>query len=221
MRKFLAAVCLPWCVYASAATVASPIYLVDDGESIVLSDVASTPRAVLVVGASVDTVDRFHRAHEAARDSFHGDERRVISLRVTAAAYRYAVPASLVEAVIAAESNYRVRAISARGALGLMQLMPATARAYGVTDPFDIDQNIDAGAHHLRSLITRFRGDTSLALAAYNAGAAAVASRGNRIPPFAETLAYVPRVLRRAAAHLASTEAGDPVTLASFELPAP
>ena len=82
-----------------------------------------------------------------------------------------------------------------------MQLMPQTARSYGVVDAFDIAENIDAGARHLRAQIDRFRGDTALALAAYNAGADAVARHGNRIPPYAETTAYVSRVL----AHLSTT----------------
>jgi len=81
--------------------------------------------------------------------------------------------------------------------LGLMQLMPSTARDYGVTDAFDPRQNIDAGAQHLRRLLDRFGQDKALALAAYNAGADAVMRHHGRIPPYAETMAYVPRVLQR------------------------
>jgi soluble lytic murein transglycosylase-like protein len=95
--------------------------------------------------------------------------------------------------------------VSRKGALGLMQLMPATARRLGVRDPFDPAQNIQAGARYLRELLTQFRGDLALALAAYNAGEAAVMRAGYRVPPYAETLAYVPRVLRLARGGLAMT----------------
>ncbi len=107
------------------------------------------------------------------------------------------VDPALLHAVIAVESAYNPRAVSAKGALGLMQLMPATAARYGVRDPFDIGQNLAAGALHLRSLIDRFSGDTALALAAYNAGSGAVLAHGRRIPPYAETQRYVPAVLTR------------------------
>ena len=119
---------------------------------------------------------------------------------VRQAAHANALDPNLLHAVIATESGYVNRAVSRRGAQGLMQLMPATARSLGVTDPFDARQNIGAGARYLRSLLEAFDHDTSLALAAYNAGAAAVTRHGRRIPPFAETVAYVPRVLNRLAA---------------------
>ena len=95
------------------------------------------------------------------------------------------------------ESSYDARAVSPKGAKGLMQLMPDTARRFGVSDPFDPEQNVRAGATYLRSLLDLFKGDTRLALAAYNAGENAVIRSGNRIPAFAETQAYVPRVLTR------------------------
>jgi soluble lytic murein transglycosylase-like protein len=101
----------------------------------------------------------------------------------------------LLHAVIAVESGYDARAVSPKGAQGLMQLMPATAQRFGVRDPFDPEQNVRAGATYLRSLLDMFAGDARLALAAYNAGESAVIRAGNRIPAFAETQAYVPRVL--------------------------
>ena len=104
---------------------------------------------------------------------------------------------SLLHAVIAVESAFDERAVSPKGAKGLMQLMPATAHALGVTDPFDPGQNIAAGAAHLKSLLGRFDNNLELALAAYNAGADAVIKAGNQIPRFAETRAYVPRVMAR------------------------
>ena len=110
------------------------------------------------------------------------------------AATRQGVAPALIHAVIAVESAYRPRALSPRGAAGLMQLMPATAARYGVTDVFDPAQNIAAGARHLRALLDRYGQDPARALAAYNAGPA-VAHWSN-----AETAAYVPAVLARYAA---------------------
>lgn len=103
----------------------------------------------------------------------------------------------LLHAVIAVESAYDARAVSPKGALGLMQLMPATARRFGVTDPFDPRENIRGGAQYLKALLAQFNGDLQLSLAAYNAGENAVVRYGNRIPPFAETRKYVPKVIER------------------------
>ncbi len=102
---------------------------------------------------------------------------------------------ALLHAVISVESHYNPKAVSHKGASGLMQLMPATARRYGVSDAFDPAQNLHGGAKYLRDLLTLFNRDVSLALAAYNAGEHAVIRHGNRIPPFRETMNYVPRVL--------------------------
>ena len=106
------------------------------------------------------------------------------------------VPVKLVRAVIQVESAYNVRARSAKGAMGLMQLMPATARQYAVADPFDPASNIEAGIKHLKSLLQRL--PVALALAAYNAGEGAV-QRFNGIPPYPETRDYVSRIMRIAA----------------------
>lgn len=103
--------------------------------------------------------------------------------------------AALLHAVIAVESGYNPSAVSPKGAIGLMQLMPATARRYGVADPYDPAQNIRGGAQYLRDLMSRFDNDLKLTLAAYNAGEQAVARYGNTIPPYKETLNYVPRVM--------------------------
>jgi soluble lytic murein transglycosylase-like protein len=113
---------------------------------------------------------------------------------IAASAATYGVDARLVHAVIEAESNYQPRARSAKGAKGLMQLMPATARQYAVRDPYDPRTNIDAGVRHLKDLLTRF--DVGLALAAYNAGEATVRRFGG-LPPYAETRSYVSRILHR------------------------
>lgn len=114
---------------------------------------------------------------------------------VEQAAREHRIDKALLHAVIAVESNYDPDAVSRRGAVGLMQLMPQTARRYGVRDSYDPAQNIQGGARYLRDLMGRFNNDLSLTLAAYNAGEEAVAQYGNRIPPYRETRSYVPRVL--------------------------
>jgi soluble lytic murein transglycosylase-like protein len=119
----------------------------------------------------------------------------VYSQEIAEAATRYAVPERLIWAVIRVESGFDHRAVSRRGARGLMQLMPETAAILGVRDSFDPRENIHAGARHLRGLMERFRYDLPLAIAAYNAGEKpVVAFRG--IPPYPETREYVTRVLR-------------------------
>lgn len=113
---------------------------------------------------------------------------------IRTAAERYGIPEQLIAAVIRVESGFNPRAVSSKGARGLMQLMPETASLLGVRDSFDPRQNIDGGARHLRTLLERFANDLALALAAYNAGEQAVmAYRG--IPPYPETRDYVTRVL--------------------------
>lgn len=113
---------------------------------------------------------------------------------IQAAAIRHGVDADLVHAVIQAESDYDPNCRSSAGALGLMQLMPATARALGVSDPLDPAANIEGGVKYLRQQLDRFH-DVDLALAAYNAGPGAVL-RYDGIPPYRETQAYVRRVLQ-------------------------
>jgi soluble lytic murein transglycosylase-like protein len=112
------------------------------------------------------------------------------------AANAAAVEPNLLRAVIVVESGFNSHAVSKRGAVGLMQLMPATANRFGVSDPYDARQNVHAGARYLKFLIDRFGHDIRLALAAYNAGEDAVDRNGGQIPPFSETMAYVPRVLK-------------------------
>lgn len=103
----------------------------------------------------------------------------------------------LLHAVIAVESGYEPGAVSRKGAQGLMQLMPSTAQRFGVRNAFDPQQNVRGGALYLKWLLDYFRGDLALALAGYNAGELAVVKAGYRIPPIAETLDYVPKVLAR------------------------
>jgi soluble lytic murein transglycosylase-like protein len=106
-------------------------------------------------------------------------------------AREYGVDMDLIHAVIATESNYISDAISPRGAIGLMQLMPPTAKRFGIVNLFDAIQNIRAGTQYLRHLLTAFDGNIELVLAAYNAGEQAVLKYGGKVPPYPETINYV------------------------------
>lgn len=113
---------------------------------------------------------------------------------VSAAARKTAIPENLLHSVVKAESGYRPNAISPKGAIGLMQLMPATASQYGA-DPTNPAQNVEAGTAYLRDLLLKYNGDVNAALAAYNAGPGAV-DKYHGVPPYAETQSYVGRVIR-------------------------
>jgi soluble lytic murein transglycosylase-like protein len=111
------------------------------------------------------------------------------------AAQKHNLDHALIRAVIKTESGFNHKAVSRKGARGLMQLMPGTALTLNVSDSFDPWSNIDGGSKYLRYLLNQFNGNLSLALAAYNAGEAAVAKYRNSIPPYPETQTYVRRVL--------------------------
>jgi soluble lytic murein transglycosylase len=114
---------------------------------------------------------------------------------IRTAAQRHQIDEALVKAVIRAESDFVPDAVSPKGALGLMQLMPATARLRGVWKAFEPSQNVEGGVRHLRYLLDRYSGNLRLALAAYNAGEAAV-DRNGGVPPYPETIEYLARVMR-------------------------
>jgi soluble lytic murein transglycosylase-like protein len=125
------------------------------------------------------------RGHQATQDE--------IDAAIVMAAARHSVDPNLVRAVVKVESNFNSNAVSRKGAMGLMQLMPATARQLNVKNPFDAEQNVDAGVRHLKQLLESYGGDVKLTLAAYNAGAGTVA-RSAGIPHFAETQNYVRKI---------------------------
>lgn len=149
--------------------------------------IALAVAAVITVPANAESRQP---ARHGARHASHPYSREIAE-----AAARHAVPERLLRAVIQTESGFNPRAISRRGARGLMQLMPATAGILGVRNSFDPRENIDAGARHLRALLGRFRNNLRLTLAAYNAGEQAVLAYGG-VPPFPETREYVTQVLR-------------------------
>ena len=115
---------------------------------------------------------------------------------ILAAASRYHLDPDLIHSVIAIESNFDPKAVSAKNARGLMQLMPRTAELLGVKDSFDPEQNIDGGARYLRDLLAKYKSNLTLALAAYNAGPDSVDKYGHRVPPYLETMKYVQRITK-------------------------
>ena len=135
-------------------------------------------------------------ADESAASASSAITEAAINAHIVEVATRYGVEPKLVAAVVAVESQFNARAVSRRGAEGLMQLMPATAADLEVQDSFDPRDNIDGGVRHLKRLMARFHNDVPLALAAYNAGEQAVINHRG-IPPYRETRQYVVRVLRR------------------------
>jgi soluble lytic murein transglycosylase-like protein len=127
--------------------------------------------------------------------TFSGANKKRFAELIEQAANRYQVDAKLVHAVIQTESAYNSSAQSPAGAVGLMQLMPDTARRFGVSDRNDPDQNVDGGTRYLKHLINMFNPNLDLAVAAYNAGENAVIRYNNSIPPYPETQNYVKQVL--------------------------
>src|SRR6266516_5209978 len=140
-------------------------------------------------------VDQYLGKSQSTQNSLSsaGFSQLEVNAAIDKAAARHNVDANLVRALVKVESNFNPNAVSRKGAMGLMQLMPQTARQLKVTNPFDPEQNVDAGVRHLKMLMENYGGDVSLSLAAYNAGAGAVARRAG-VPRIPETRDYVRRI---------------------------
>jgi soluble lytic murein transglycosylase-like protein len=148
-------------------------------------------RAVRSAASEVNTyLDKRANIHQTLNREFTQQD---IDAAIDDAAARHNVDPSLVRSVVKVESNFNPNAVSRKGAMGLMQLMPSTARSLNVSNPFDPAQNVDAGVRHLRRLLDNYGGDVRLSLAAYNAGSGAV-SRSAGVPHFRETQNYVRRI---------------------------
>jgi soluble lytic murein transglycosylase-like protein len=180
---------IPVASVAAGQAVGGSVFAFTDPQGIVhYSNVPADSRFELVLGAPRD--------EQPLRGGPSLQRSAAYSHLIDGAALANRLEPALVTAVILAESGGDPQAVSKRGARGLMQLMPATARRYGVSNAFDPEQNIRGGSQYLHDLAVRYQNDLELMLAAYNAGPEAVDRQGGRIPPFKETLEYVPRVLQ-------------------------
>ncbi len=196
---------LPALLLCSEAAQADIYRAVDRDGRIVFTDVRPTAGRWERLYATKTAPVRAQPAPDARRFVSNNGSPRFVMNSGSASLYAHHIQAAaaannidpaLIRAVISAESGYNPYAVSRTGAVGLMQLMPQTASRYNVANSRDPEQNIHGGARYLRDLLAMFNNDKRLALAAYNAGEQAVMKYGNRIPPFRETVAYVPKVLQ-------------------------
>lgn len=165
----------------------------DEAGILVLSDVKSDNRYALLLQTEIKQNPTLAVPFAGGRINWENQKR--FAPLVAQAALTYQLDEALLHAVISTESGYDPRALSPKGAVGLMQVMPATGKRFGVINLQDPSKNIEAGARYLRVLLRQFDNDLPLVLAAYNAGENAVLRYGRRIPPYRETRQYVPRVL--------------------------
>ncbi|HXE74343.1 MAG TPA: lytic transglycosylase domain-containing protein [Candidatus Xenobia bacterium] len=153
----------------------------DNGRMVFINETDMELRAAAKKGGAAAAATLVERRKQSLAD---------VQGHIDAVSKQHSVDPNLVRALIEVESAWNPRAVSYKGAMGLMQLMPATAAQYGVSDAFDPKQNVSAGVRHLRYLLEQFKGNTRLALAAYNAGENAVTRNGG-VPPYRETQDYI------------------------------
>jgi soluble lytic murein transglycosylase-like protein len=189
-RTFVIAAVAAAVVAGAAPASAETFRLVGPDGTVHFTNAPSDPRyrRMGIAPTSSGTAEGFFRVPQALKAG------STLTEIIRVAAERHGVSEQIVAAVIRVESGFNARAVSPKGARGLMQLMPGTAAILGVRDSFDPASNIDGGVRHLRGLLDRYGNNLSLALAAYNAGEGAVNTYGG-IPPYPETQAYVGRIL--------------------------
>ncbi len=185
---------LVWIGSASVNTHADVLVDLEDADEISIMNTQLNHRFTVKIAEPIENKlsnmgDLSTSSNKAIKQLPYHDE-------VLAAADITSIEPALIHAVIAVESKHNALAKSHKGAYGLMQLMPATAMRFHVKDKRDVGQNILAGAQYLRELLTLFKGDLKLTLAAYNAGPGAVQKYKNHVPPYRETMHYVPKVLK-------------------------
>ena len=214
MAHLLATLALVTALATPASGAADEIYSFVDREGVThYTNVPHDPRYRRVDGEAVSTASRAGRiAPPLLRRTSAFDE------HIRASAQKYRLAATLLKAVMAVESNFDPAAISERGATGLMQLMPETARDMYVYDILDPAQNIEGGARYLRQLHHQFGGDLKRVLAAYNAGPERVRRAGGAVPAIPETQAYVRKVLRLYEAYMKRGRSLGAPALASREM---
>ena len=190
MRLLLICICL----FISPLPAYANIYgYTDEAGTLVLSDIQQDKRYALLLQTEIAKNPALAVPLVGGRINW-ANQKRYTAL-VASAAQTYQLDEALLHALISTESGYEPAALSKKGAIGLMQVMPGTGKRYGARDLNDPAQNVAAGARYLRDLMRQFNNDLTLALAAYNAGENAVLRHGRRIPPYRETQQYVPRVL--------------------------
>jgi Transglycosylase SLT domain len=194
-RVALAGCCLLLVLCGTSLEAKAQIYSgVSETGSIVLSSTADdVAQAVLVEAERVDPVSTVVQVQVGSDFQLSVPADFMPFIKEASSTYR--IPTELIHAVISVESNYNPNAVSPKGARGLMQLMPATAKRFGSNNATDPRQNILTGSRYLRWLLDFFEEDVELAIAAYNAGENAVVQAGHKIPRFTETQRYVPKVL--------------------------
>jgi soluble lytic murein transglycosylase-like protein len=192
-NKYQALFCV-MCACACCAAPAADVYRAanPDGSFRYASQALDSSYVLYLPGESVSEV-----VSPLKRKTARTARRTALEPLIDRLANKHAVDAALVRALIDVESGFDQSAVSPKGAAGLMQLMPATAARYGASQRDDPAQNIEAGVRYLKDLLTLHDGNVALALASYNAGEGAVARHGKRIPPYKETMLYVPAVLMR------------------------
>lgn len=175
---------------------AQVVVVVENGRRVFVNEPAGTPREPLsdVENGPARSAPAPASSARTGRGNGSGTPPAGLLQLAQATAERHQVDPALVHALIEAESSWDPQAVSPKGALGLMQLIPATAQRFGVADPFDARQNLDGGVRYLRQLLERYNGDLQKALAAYNAGEGAV-DRVGGVPNYAETVRYVRKVM--------------------------